>query len=155
MGVEVAGNVADLAIQVGVATAAGAAAAGQVNADLVAEETRQAVTTTRTCSWPTPKCVCSELVMDGRRPCLYTTERHSSARRISSWADSAKSVSGTWRHTLARDEPVNLSGSGSETHQHWWSIGATCCHSLLLDPNAMIAIDLRKRLFLLVTGRGE
>jgi hypothetical protein len=26
-----------------------------------------------------------------------------------------------------------------------------CCQSLLLDPDAMIGIDLRKRLFLLVT----
>jgi hypothetical protein len=37
----VAGNVTDLAAQVG--AAAGAAAAAQINADLVAEETRQAV----------------------------------------------------------------------------------------------------------------
>jgi hypothetical protein len=29
---------------------------------------------------------------------------------------------------------------------------ANCCQSLLLDPNATIGIDLRKRLFLLVTG---
>jgi hypothetical protein len=28
-------------------------------------------------------------------------------------------------------------------------------HSLLLDPDATIGIDLHKRLFLLVTGRGE
>jgi hypothetical protein len=38
-GVWVAGNVTDLAAQVGAAAAAGA----QINADLVAEETRQAV----------------------------------------------------------------------------------------------------------------
>jgi hypothetical protein len=30
-----------------------------------------------------------------------------------------------------------------------------CCQSLLLDPDAMIRIDLHKRLFLLVSGRGE
>jgi hypothetical protein len=29
------------------------------------------------------------------------------------------------------------------------------CHSMLLDPDATISIDLHKRLFLLVTGRGE
>ncbi|WP_173434327.1 NAD(P)/FAD-dependent oxidoreductase [Allosalinactinospora lopnorensis] len=42
-GVWVAGNVTDLAAQVGTAAAAGAAAAAQINADLVAEDTRQAV----------------------------------------------------------------------------------------------------------------
>lgn len=42
-GVWVAGNVTDLAAQVGAAAAAGATAAAQINADLVAEETRQAV----------------------------------------------------------------------------------------------------------------
>jgi hypothetical protein len=39
----VAGNVTDLAAQVGAAAAAGAAAADQINAELVAEDTRQAV----------------------------------------------------------------------------------------------------------------
>ncbi|WP_455361079.1 NAD(P)/FAD-dependent oxidoreductase [Streptomyces sp. SYSU K21746] len=42
-GVWVAGNVTDLAAQVGAAAAAGATAAAQINADLVAEETRRAV----------------------------------------------------------------------------------------------------------------
>jgi thioredoxin reductase len=42
-GVWVAGNVTDLAAQVGAAAAAGAMAAAQINADLVAEETRMAV----------------------------------------------------------------------------------------------------------------
>lgn len=42
-GVWVAGNVTDLAAQVGNAAAAGASAAAQINADLVAEDTRQAV----------------------------------------------------------------------------------------------------------------
>src|SRR4029453_14538737 len=51
-----------------------------------------------------------------------------------------------------RDEPVNLSESGLGTHQHWSPAGANCCQSLLLDPDAMIGIDLHKRLFLLVTG---
>jgi hypothetical protein len=54
-----------------------------------------------------------------------------------------------------RDEPVHLSDSRPETHQHFWPTGATCCQSLLLDPDATIGIDLHKRLFLLVTGRGE
>jgi thioredoxin reductase len=42
-GVWVAGNVTDLAAQVGAAAAAGAFAAAQINADLIAEETRSAV----------------------------------------------------------------------------------------------------------------
>ncbi len=42
-GVWVAGNVADTVAQVGAAAAAGTAAAAQINADLVAEETREAV----------------------------------------------------------------------------------------------------------------
>jgi hypothetical protein len=54
-----------------------------------------------------------------------------------------------------RDAPVNLSASRLRTHQHCSPTGASCCHSLLLDPNAMVGIDLRKRLFLLVNGRGE
>jgi hypothetical protein len=58
-------------------------------------------------------------------------------------------------HALARDERVNLSGSSPETHQHFSPADANCCYSLLLDPDATIDIDLRKRLFLLVTGRGE
>jgi hypothetical protein len=54
-----------------------------------------------------------------------------------------------------RDERARLSGSHFETHQHWSPAGANCCQSLLLDPDATISIDLRKLLFLLVTGRGE
>jgi hypothetical protein len=54
-----------------------------------------------------------------------------------------------------RETPGNLSGSGSETHQHLSPAGANCCQSLLLDPNATMVIDLHKRLFLLVIGRGE
>jgi thioredoxin reductase len=46
-GVWVAGNVTDLAAQVGAAAAAGATAAAHINADLVAEDTRQAVAATR------------------------------------------------------------------------------------------------------------
>jgi thioredoxin reductase len=42
-GVWVAGNVTDLTAHVGVAAAAGAVAGAQINADLIAEETRQAV----------------------------------------------------------------------------------------------------------------
>jgi hypothetical protein len=58
-------------------------------------------------------------------------------------------------HTLARDGPANLSHSYSESHQHWPPADANCCQSLLLDPDATMSIDLHKRLFLLVTGRGE
>ncbi|MGV9847651.1 NAD(P)/FAD-dependent oxidoreductase [Streptomyces sp. NPDC003442] len=46
-GVWVAGNVTDLSAQVGAAAAAGATAAAHINADLIAEETRQAVATAR------------------------------------------------------------------------------------------------------------
>jgi hypothetical protein len=42
-GVWAAGNITDPVAQVGTAAAAGAAAAASINADLVAEETRQAV----------------------------------------------------------------------------------------------------------------
>jgi hypothetical protein len=54
-----------------------------------------------------------------------------------------------------RDEPVNLSDSRLETHQHRTPAGANCCQSLLVVPDAMTLIDLRKRLFLLVSGRGK
>jgi hypothetical protein len=54
-----------------------------------------------------------------------------------------------------RETPGNLSGSGSETYQHFSPTGANCYYSLLLDPHATIGIDLHKRLFLLVSGRGE
>src|SRR5215217_1011275 len=50
-----------------------------------------------------------------------------------------------------RETPGNLSGSGSETHQHFPPADANCCQSLLLDPDATISIDLHKRLFLLVS----
>jgi hypothetical protein len=56
---------------------------------------------------------------------------------------------------LVRETPGSLSGSGSETHQHFAPAGASCYYSLLLDPDATISIGLRKRLFLLITGRGE
>jgi hypothetical protein len=58
-------------------------------------------------------------------------------------------------HASTRDEPVHLSGSRLGTHQHWSPADANCCQSLLLDPDAMIRIDLRKWLFLLVNGRGQ
>jgi hypothetical protein len=54
-----------------------------------------------------------------------------------------------------RETPGNLSGAGSETHQDFSPTDASRCHSLLLDPDATISIDLRKRLFLLVTALGE
>ena len=71
--------------------------------------------------------------------------------------DACSSMSfGLWRPMLQpRDEPVHLSDSRPETHQHLAPAGANCCHSLLLDPDATIGNDLHKRLFLLVTGRGE
>jgi thioredoxin reductase len=50
-GVWAAGNVTDLAAQVGASAAAGAFAAAQINADLVAEETRGAVESYRGVSW--------------------------------------------------------------------------------------------------------
>jgi hypothetical protein len=50
-----------------------------------------------------------------------------------------------------RETLGNLSGSGSETHQHFAPADANCCQSLLLDPDATISIDLHKRLFLLVS----
>jgi hypothetical protein len=56
------------------------------------------------------------------------------------------------RSANPRDERARLSGSHFETHQHWSPAGANCCQSLLLDPYAMISIDLHKWLFLLVTG---
>jgi hypothetical protein len=54
-----------------------------------------------------------------------------------------------------RETSGNLSGSGSEAHQHFSPADANCCYSLLLDPDATIGIDLHKWLFLLVNGRGE
>jgi len=54
-----------------------------------------------------------------------------------------------------RETLGNLSGSGSGTHQHFSPADANCCQSLLLDPDATMSIDLHKRLFLLVSGRGE
>jgi thioredoxin reductase len=61
-GVWVAGNVGDLAAQVGTAAAAGAAAAAQINADLVAEETRQAVAAHRDPSPPETEARDGDLV---------------------------------------------------------------------------------------------
>ena len=73
-----------------------------------------------------------------------------------SLVDCAKGVSGPLAlHASTRDEPVDSSDSGLETHQHCSPADATRCQSLLLDPDATIRIDLHKWLFLLVTGRGE
>ncbi|MQA84525.1 MAG: FAD-binding protein [Streptosporangiales bacterium] len=66
-GVWVAGNVTDLAAQVGTAAAMGAAAAAQINADLVAEETRQAVAAYREPFSPESEARLCELVMGDRR----------------------------------------------------------------------------------------
>lgn len=66
-GVWVAGNATDLAAQVGAAAASGAAAAAQINADLVAEETSRAVAAYRDpFSAESEACLC-ELVTGDRR----------------------------------------------------------------------------------------
>ena len=54
-GVWAAGNVADPMAQVGASAAAGATAGAQINADLVAEETRDAVALLRLAGQPTAK----------------------------------------------------------------------------------------------------
>jgi hypothetical protein len=60
------------------------------------------------------------------------------------------------RDTIQRRETLgNLSALRSETHQHFSPADASYCYSLLLDQDATMSIDLRKRLFLLVAGRGE
>lgn len=66
-GVWVAGNVADLAAQVGGAAAAGAVAGGQINADLITEETRRAVETSRASFSATTEARVAELVTGDRR----------------------------------------------------------------------------------------
>jgi thioredoxin reductase len=66
-GVWVAGNVTDLAAQVGTAAAAGATAAAQINADLVAEETRQAVAAHRDPFSAESEARLCELVMGDHR----------------------------------------------------------------------------------------
>ncbi|MGM1061696.1 NAD(P)/FAD-dependent oxidoreductase [Saccharothrix sp. Mg75] len=66
-GVWAAGNVADLAAQVGAAAAAGAAAGAQVNADLVAEDTRRAVDAYRDPFSAEAEARVAELVAGNRR----------------------------------------------------------------------------------------
>lgn len=66
-GVWVAGNVTDPAAQVGAAAAAGANAAAQINADLVAEETRQAVAAHRDPFSAENEARLCELAMGDRR----------------------------------------------------------------------------------------
>lgn len=66
-GVWVAGNVTDPVAQVGTAAAAGAAAAAQINVDLVAEETRQAVAAYRDPFAAESEARLGELVMGDRR----------------------------------------------------------------------------------------
>ena len=66
-GVWVAGNVTDLAAQVGTAVAAGALAGAQINADLVAEETRLAVAAYRDPFSARTEAQVSELVTGDRR----------------------------------------------------------------------------------------
>ncbi|MEO3781209.1 NAD(P)/FAD-dependent oxidoreductase [Micromonospora sp. B11E3] len=66
-GVWVAGNVADLAAQVGAAAAGGAVAAAAINADLIAEETRQAVAAQRGSFSGWSEARVSELVTGDRR----------------------------------------------------------------------------------------
>ncbi|WP_197672084.1 NAD(P)/FAD-dependent oxidoreductase [Alloactinosynnema sp. L-07] len=66
-GVWLAGNVTDVVAQVGAAAAAGAWAAAQINADLVAEETRWAVAAHRSPFSAESEARVSELVMGDRR----------------------------------------------------------------------------------------
>ncbi|MFU8873978.1 NAD(P)/FAD-dependent oxidoreductase [Micromonospora sp. SL4-19] len=66
-GVWVAGNVTDLAAQVGAAAAAGTVAAAAINADLVAEETRQSVAAFRDPFSAGSEARISELVTGDRR----------------------------------------------------------------------------------------
>ncbi|WP_202919384.1 NAD(P)/FAD-dependent oxidoreductase [Saccharothrix deserti] len=66
-GVWLAGNVTDLTAQVGAAAAAGAAAGAQINADLIAEETRQAVAVHRDPFSAESEARLCELVMGDRR----------------------------------------------------------------------------------------
>ncbi|WP_102142248.1 NAD(P)/FAD-dependent oxidoreductase [Mycobacterium hubeiense] len=72
-GVWVAGNVTDLAAQVGGAAAAGASAAAHINADLVAEETRRAVAARRDPFSTQAEARVCELVLGDRRHGLETT----------------------------------------------------------------------------------
>jgi hypothetical protein len=66
-GVWVAGNVTDLAAQVGAAAAVGAMAGAQINADLVAEETRQAIAAYRDPFSPQTEARMCELAAGDRR----------------------------------------------------------------------------------------
>jgi len=66
-GVWVAGNVTDLAAQVGPAAAAGANAGAQINADLVTEETRLAVEAYRDPFSARSEARVAELVLGNRR----------------------------------------------------------------------------------------
>jgi hypothetical protein len=79
--------------------------------------------------------------------------RRSSGLRLQHLGEEFSGASGL--HASTRDASVDLSDSSPEPHQHWWPAGANCCQSLLLDSDATIGVDLRKRLFLLVSGRGE
>ncbi|WP_196942673.1 NAD(P)/FAD-dependent oxidoreductase [Streptomyces sclerotialus] len=66
-GVWAAGNVTDPTAQVGTAAAAGATAAAQINADLIAEETRRAVAAYRDPFSPESEARVGELVAGDRR----------------------------------------------------------------------------------------
>ncbi|MHA6625802.1 NAD(P)/FAD-dependent oxidoreductase [Pseudonocardia sichuanensis] len=66
-GVWAAGNVTDLSAQVGAAAAAGAFAAAQINADLMAEETRRAVDAYRDPFSARSESRLSDLVTSGRK----------------------------------------------------------------------------------------
>jgi thioredoxin reductase len=66
-GVWVAGNVTDLSAQVGAAAAAGAMAGAQINADLVAEEARDAVAARRDPFSAESEARACEAVLGGRR----------------------------------------------------------------------------------------
>ena len=74
-GVWAAGNVTDLAAQVGGAAAAGAMAGARINADLVAEETRQAVAAGRDPFSAKAEARVSELVTGDRRHGMEPADR--------------------------------------------------------------------------------
>jgi hypothetical protein len=80
-----------------------------------------------------------------------------------SWAGNAEKVSEEGRKAPARPQPglvaacareraAGLTDSRPETHAEFCPAGATRCHSLPLAGRAILGLDLREWLFLLVTA---
>ena len=104
------------------------------------------------CSWPSTTRLGSDApghlgpgAAGGERAKLRAGVRATTCDPVDS--ASVGELGGRWRpidrarNTIQlRETPGNLSGSGSETHQHFSPADATCCHSLLLDPDATIAL---------------